>query len=100
MGDVIVERTKLRQKEKKISKLNDIVAGKDEQLKQKKEEVSDLNEQLRQTEGKQSQLNDLVMEKNKQLEAEKKEKETLKQETSRSIKQLVKLIKQQEQTHK
>ena len=99
--------SKLEQREEETSKLNDLIAEKDEQNETLAQAVSNLNElvaeknmQLRQTEEKQSQLNDLVMEKNKQLEAEKKEKETLKQETSRSIKQLVKLIEQQEQAHK
>ena len=102
--------SKLEQREEETSKLNDLIAEKDEQNETLAQAVSNLNElvaeknmQLRQTEEKQSQLNDLVTEKNKQLEAEKKEKETLKQETSRSIKQLVKLIEQlsqQEQAHK
>ena len=87
--------SKLEQREEETSKLNDLIAEKDEQNETLAQVVSNLNElvaeknmQLRQTKEKQSQLNDLVTEKNKQLEAEKKEKEALKQETSRLDNQL------------
>ena len=55
-----------------MSKLNDIAAEKDEQLKQKEEEMSELNNLVTYSAQVVSNLNDLVTEKNEQLSQTRK----------------------------